>query len=168
MKALTRFFLLPLATLLLAGLAWSCSEDFLEVAPRGALDENVLSGEPGIEGVLLGAYAQLGGRGNYFAGASNWANGSIQGGEANKGTNDGDFTDINELVQYKLEATSRIPNDRWGGIFNGITRANAALKLLSISEDVQLSDADRARIEGEARFLRGHYYFQLKISLPHS
>jgi len=164
MKALTRFFLLPLATLLLAGLAWSCSEDFLEVAPRGALDENVLSGEPGIEGVLLGAYAQLGGRGNYFAGASNWDNGSIQGGEANKGTNDGDFTDINELVQYKLEATSRIPRDRWGGIFNGITRANAALKLLSISEDVQLSDADRARIEGEARFLRGHYYFQLKIS----
>lgn len=164
MKALTRFFLLPLATLLLAGLAWSCSEDFLEVAPRGALDENVLSGEPGIEGVLLGAYAQLGGRGNYFAGASNWANGSIQGGEANKGTNDGDFTDINELVQYKLEATSRIPNDRWNGLFNGITRANAALKLLTLSTDVQLSDADRARIEGEARFLRGHYYFQLKIS----
>lgn len=164
MKALTRFFLLPLASLLMAGLLWTCSEDFLEVAPRGALDENVLSSEPGIEGALLGAYSSLGGRGNYFSGASNWANGSIQGGEANKGTNDGDFTEINELVQYKLESTSRIPSDRWIGIFDGITRANSALKLLSISEDVQLTDADRARIEGEARFLRGHYYFQLKIS----
>lgn len=164
MKALNRFFLLPLATLLMAGLLWTCSEDFLEVAPRGALDETVLSSEVGIEGVLLGAYAQLGGRGNYFAGASNWVNGSIQGGEANKGTNDGDFTDINEAVQFKLETTSRIPRDRWNGIFNGITRANSALKLLSISTDPLLTDADRTRIEGEARFLRAHYYFQLKIS----
>jgi len=167
MKAITRFFLLPLASLLLAGLLWTCSEDFLEVAPRGALDENVLSAEPGIEGVLLGAYAQLGGRGNYFSGASNWANGSIQGGEANKGTNDGDFTDINELVQYKLEATSRIPNDRWGGLFNGITRANAALNLLlleQLSDNPQIAQGDADRIEGEARFLRAHYYFQLKIS----
>jgi hypothetical protein len=164
MKALTRFFLLPLASLLMASLLWTCSEDFLEVAPRGALDETVLSSEAGVEGALLGAYASLGGRGNYFSGASNWANGSIQGGEANKGTNDGDFTDINELVQYKLEATSRIPNDRWVGIYDGITRANSVLKLLSISTDVQLTAADRVRIEGEARFLRGHYYFQLKIS----
>ncbi|MFT5998940.1 MAG: hypothetical protein ACI81P_001396 [Neolewinella sp.] len=164
MKALNRFFLLPLATLLMAGLLWTCSEDFLEVAPRGALDETVLSSEVGIEGVLLGTYAQLGGRGNYFSGASNWANGSIQGGEANKGTNDGDFTDINELVQYQLESTSRIPGDRWSGIFNGISRANSVLKLLGISTDPLLTDADRTRIEGEARFLRAHYYFQLKIS----
>ncbi|TXF89902.1 RagB/SusD family nutrient uptake outer membrane protein [Neolewinella aurantiaca] len=164
MKALTRFFLLPLASLLMAGLLWTCSDDFLEVAPRGSLDENVLSSEAGIEGALLGAYSQLGGRGNYFSGASNWANGSIQGGEANKGTNDGDFTEINELVRYQLQSTSRIPSDRWIGIFDGITRANSALKLLSLSDDVQLTEADRARIEGEARFLRGHYYFQLKIS----
>jgi hypothetical protein len=164
MKALNRFFLLPLSMLLMAGLLWTCSEEFLEVAPRGSLDETVLSSETGIEGVLLGAYAQLGGRGNYFSGASNWANGSIQGGEANKGTNDGDFTDINELVQYQLESTSRIPSDRWSGIFDGVTRANSVLKLLSISTDPLLTDADRTRIEGEARFLRAHYYFQLKIS----
>ncbi len=117
-----------------------------------------------MEGALLGAYAQLGGRGNYFSSASNWANGSIQGGEANKGTNDGDFTDINELVQYRLQPTSRIPADRWNGLFDGITRANAVLSLLPISTDVLLTDEDRARLEGEARFLRGHYYFQLKIS----
>ena len=164
MKALSRFFLLPLATLTMACLLWACSEDFLEVAPRGALDTNVLSSEAGIEGTLVGAYSQLGGRGNYFSGASNWANGSIQGGEANKGTNDGDFTDINELVQYLLQSTSRIPSDRWSGLFDGVTRANSVLALLAVSEDPLLTEADRARIEGEARFLRGHYYFQLKIS----
>lgn len=155
---------MPLALLLTAGVLWTCSEDFLEVAPRGALDTNVLATEAGIDGTLIGAYAQLGGRGNYFSGASNWANGSIQGGEANKGTNDGDFTDINELVQYLLQSTSRIPADRWNGLFNGVARANSVLALLAASEDPLLTEADRARFEGEARFLRGHYYFQLKIS----
>ncbi len=164
MKALNRFFLLPLATLFMAGLLWTCSEDFLEVEPRGALGESILSSEAGIEGAVLGAYAQLGGRGNYFSGASNWANGSIQGGEANKGTNDGDFTDINEVVRYLLESTSRVPSDRWNGLFEGIARSNAALRLLSLSTDPLLTDADRARLESQARFLRGHYYFQLKIS----
>ncbi|MEM6770764.1 MAG: RagB/SusD family nutrient uptake outer membrane protein, partial [Bacteroidota bacterium] len=164
MKALTRFFFMPVALLVTACVLWACSEDFLEVAPRGALDTNVLSSEAGIDGTLIGAYSQLGGRGNYFSGASNWANGSIQGGEANKGTNDGDFTDINELVQYLLQSTSRIPSDRWRGLFEGVTRANSVLTLLAASEDPLLTDDDRARLEGEARFLRGHYYFQLKIS----
>ncbi|PHI18878.1 RagB/SusD family nutrient uptake outer membrane protein [Lewinellaceae bacterium SD302] len=164
MKAISRFFLLPVGALVLLSLLWACSEDFLEVAPRGALDTNVLSSKAGIDGTLIGAYSQLGGRGNYFSGASNWANGSIQGGEANKGTDDGDFNAINELVRYQLNATSRIPADRWNGLFNGIVRANSVLDLLAASEDPQLTAEDRTRFEGEARFLRGHYYFQLKIS----
>jgi len=142
----------------------TCSDDFLEVSPRGALDPSVLATEAGIEGALLGAYAQLGGRGNYFSGASNWVNGSIQGGEANKGTDDGDFVDINSVVQFKLGATSRVPSDRWNGLFEGVSRANAALALMAQTEDPLLTDEDRTRIEGEARFLRGHYYFQLEIS----
>lgn len=166
MKALTRFFLLPLASLLMAGLLWTCSEDFLEVSPRGALSPELLRGEAGIKNLLLGTYAQLGGRGNYFSGASNWVNGSIQGGEANKGTNDGDFTEINEAVRYQLQSTSRIPNDRWGGIFEGINRANETLDALVNTFDPisTFTQAERDAIEGEARFLRAHYYFQLKIS----
>jgi hypothetical protein len=166
MKALNRFFLLPLAALCMAGLLWTCSEDFLEVSPRGALSPELLRGEDGIQNLLLGTYAQLGGRGNYFSGASNWANGSIQGGEANKGTNDGDFTEINELVQYKLETTSRIPNDRWVGIFEGINRANETLDAVANTFDPisTFTQEERDGVEGQARFLRAHYYFQLKIS----
>lgn len=164
MKAFNRFIIVPLALCALALVLWACSDDFLEVAPRGALDFTVVSSEAGIDGTLVGAYAQLGGRGNYFSGASNWANGSIQGGEANKGTNDGDFTDFNDLVQYKLDATSRIPRDRWVGLFDGVVRANSVLDLLATSTDPLLTDENRVRYEAEARFLRGHYYFQLKIS----
>lgn len=142
----------------------SCSEDFLEVAPTGSLNESVLSSPAGIDGLLIGAYSQLGGRGNYFAGASNWVNGSIQGGDANKGTETGDFTDINEVVQYQLSPTSRVPSDRWAGLFEGVARSNAALKVATTSEDPTVTDAFRTRAIGEGRFLRGHYYFQLEIS----
>ncbi|CAH0999014.1 hypothetical protein LEM8419_00307 [Neolewinella maritima] len=164
MQLYKRLPLLFVGSLLVGGLLWTCSDDFLEVSPKGALAPSVLATEAGIEGVLLGAYAQLGGRGNYFGGSSNWANGSIQGGEANKGTDDGDFSDINELVRYQLQPTSRIPADRWNGLFEGVSRSNQVLELLSLSEDPLLTDADRTRIEGEARFLRAHYYFQLQIS----
>lgn len=164
MQSFKRSSRILLGVLLIGGFLWTCSDEFLDVSPRGALAPEVLATKAGIEGVVLGAYAQLGGRGNYFGGASNWANGSIQGGDANKGTNDGDFTDINDLVQYKLTTTSRIPADRWVGLFEGVARANAALDLLAVSTDPLLKDEDRARLEAEARFLRAHYYFQLQIS----
>ena len=153
-----------MGALLLGGLLWACSDEFLEVSPRGALAPQVLATQAGIEGVLLGAYAQLGGRANYFGGASNWTSGSIQGGEANKGTEDGDFTAINEVVRYSLSPTSQVPNDAWNGNFEGVTRANAALDLLSqAGDDSDVTEAARQRLSAQARFLRGHYYFQLQI-----
>ncbi len=166
MQSYTKFSRVLLGVMLVGGLLWTCSDEFLEVSPRGALAPEVLATEAGVEGVILGAYAQLGGRSNYFGGASNWANGSVYGGEANKGTNDGDFTAINDLVQYKLTPTSSIPADRWRGLFEGVTRANAALDLLSqAAENEQITAPETLqRLEAEARFLRGHYYFQLQIS----
>ena len=142
----------------------ACKKEFLEIAPTGQLTEEVLSGKKGIEGVLIGAYSMLGGRGNYFGGASNWANGSIQGGEANKGTNAGDFNDINFVQRFELQPTSRVNGDRWGPIYEGISRANTVLKLVAASTDPSLTDADKTRLSAEARFLRGHYYFELKKS----
>ncbi|MCB0610300.1 MAG: RagB/SusD family nutrient uptake outer membrane protein, partial [Lewinella sp.] len=124
----------------------------------------VLNSKKGVEGLLIGAYSMLGGRGNYFSGASNWANGSIQGGEANKGTNAGDFNDINFVQRFELNSTSRVPGDRWNGLYEGVSRTNAVLKQLAKVTDPTLTDADRTRITAEARFLRAHYYFQLKIS----
>ena len=165
MQSFLRFFALP--GLALVGLAflWACSEDFLEVEPTGSLNQNVLANVDGVDGLLIGAYAQLNGRGNWFGGASNWANGSIQGGDANKGTNDGDFTQINDLVRYQLSPTSQIPSDRWNALFEGVSRSNSVLTLLPIAGENDSRVAGQAgRLEGEARFLRGHYYFSLKLA----
>lgn len=142
----------------------ACKKDFLTITPTGQLTEDVLSSKKGIDGVLIGAYGMLGGRGNYFGGASNWTNGSIQGGEANKGTNAGDFNDINFVQRFELQPSSRVNSDRWGPLYEGISRSNTTLKLAAGSTDPTLTDADRTRIIAEARFLRGHYYFELKKS----
>ncbi|MCB9280526.1 MAG: RagB/SusD family nutrient uptake outer membrane protein [Lewinellaceae bacterium] len=161
MKSLINKFVLVLALALIVG---ACKDSYLEIPPTGQLTEEVLNSKKGVEGLLIGAYSMLGGRGNYFSGASNWANGSIQGGEANKGTNAGDFNDINFVQRFELNSTSRVPGDRWNGLYEGVSRTNAVLKQLAKVTDPTLTDADRTRITAEARFLRAHYYFQLKIS----
>jgi hypothetical protein len=142
----------------------ACKKEFLQVTPTGQLTEDVLASKKGVEGLLIGAYGMLGGRGNYFGGASNWTNGSIQGGDANKGTNAGDFNDINPIQRFETTPTSRVVADRWGPLYEGISRCNATIKIATNSTDPTLTAADKTRITAEARFLRGHYYFELKKS----
>lgn len=140
----------------------ACKKEFLDVAPTGQLTEQVLSSKKGVDGLLVGAYGMLSGRWNFFSGASNWATGSVQGGEANKGTNAGDFNDINPLQRFELLTTARVPSDRWGGVFEGVSRSNTVLRVLNASKDPSITEADRKRISAEAHFLRAHFYFELK------
>ena len=64
----------------------SCSDEFLEVAPAGSLSQAELTTLSGLEGTLIGTYAQLLGRSGFYTGANNWFWGSVMGGDANKGT----------------------------------------------------------------------------------
>jgi hypothetical protein len=115
----------------------------------------------GIDGVLIGAYSSLNGTfGNRFESPSHWVTGSIAGGEANKGTDPGDYSSINPVQRYETDATQGDLNQLWRGRFDGVSRANSVLKLIAMSET--LSAADAARLSGEARLLRGHFYFDLK------
>lgn len=140
----------------------SCSEDFLEVAPTGQLAESTLANKAGIEGLLIGAYATLNGEfGNRFEGPNRWVTGGIMGGDANKGTDPGDYSSINPIQRYEISATNGDINNLWIGRYEGISRANYVLRLLPLAEDVLAEDA--TRIAAEARMLRGHFYFELKI-----
>ncbi len=143
---------------------WTCQDDYLEIAPTGSLTEQVLSSKKGIEGLLIGTYSMLGGRGSWFGGASNWAHGSIQAGDANKGTNSGDFPSINEVQRFELIPTSSVPTDKWRIAYEGISRANAVLKQLASTTDPAVTADDKKRVSAEARLLRGHFYFELKRS----
>lgn len=140
----------------------SCSEDFLVVEPTGQLGESTLANKAGIEGLLIGAYATLNGEfGNRFEGPNRWVTGGIMGGDANKGTDPGDYSSINPIQRYEISPTNGDINSLWRGRYEGISRANYVLRLLPEAADVSQEAA--ARIAGEARMIRGHMYFDLKI-----
>lgn len=146
-----------------AGLAFaavSCKDSFLEIPPTGQISESQLTSKDGIEGSLIAVYSNLNGRANRMASATNWVWGSIRGGDANKGTDPGDFSTINPVQRFETLPTLDVVNDNWRGNYEGIARANNVLRLVA-KADPSVSEADKKRITAEARFLRAHYYFQL-------
>ena len=150
---------LVIALLITGG--YSCKDSFLEVLPTSSLAEAQLTSTAGLEGVLIGAYAQLSGLGNYAAGPSNWVFGSIRGGDANKGTDPGDFSDINPVQRFEITPTIGFPTGLYQGHFEGVARTNILLALLKKAQP-SVKTEDIKRMEAEARFIRGHFYFQLK------
>jgi len=131
------------------------------VAPTGVLTKDVLGSKAGIDGLLVGGYAQLNGRGNRLGGSTNWVHGSIRGGDANKGTDPGDFSEINVSQRFEIISTDRIPADKWRGNFTGVSRANQIIAVALASEDPSVSEDFRKNSVAQAKFLRAHFYFEL-------
>lgn len=151
---------LAIAFLLMLGI--SCSDEFIEVPPANSLAGPLLENQDGVEGLLIGVYSALNGVfGNRFEGPNHWVTGSIMGGEANKGTDAGDYSTINPIQRYEIDPTNGDINNLWRGRFEGISRANNVLNVLVTAGDKVLPAA-AVRIAGEARLLRGHFYFDLK------
>lgn len=61
-----------------------------------------------------------------------------------------------QFESYNLEATNGIVQDYYNSFYNIIFRANIVLDNIGVA-----SDANRAKIEGEAKFLRAYAYFNL-------
>jgi hypothetical protein len=147
-----------IVTVSLLTVAFSCKDSFLDIPATASLSEAQLTSKAGVEGALIGAYSALNAKGYSRLGApNNWVYGSIMGGESNKGTDPGDYTAINPMQRYEVDATNGDVNDTWRPNYEGISRCYATIRLANVS--TALSDADKKRIIGEARFLRGHYYF---------
>ena len=150
-----------ITTLAVASITFSCKDSFLEVLPTGSLGEAQLTSKAGVEGTLLGAYSMMLGKNfSRLAGPNNWVFGSIMGGDANKGTDPGDFTSINPIQRYEADATNGEITSTWLAKYEGISRTNSTIRLANKS--TVLSADDKKRIIGEARFIRGHFYFELK------
>ncbi|MCC5915377.1 MAG: RagB/SusD family nutrient uptake outer membrane protein, partial [Balneolaceae bacterium] len=139
-------------------------DGFLSVPAKGSLSEDVLADAQGVNTLLIGAYgaldaAELPG----FAWATsphNWIYGSVVGGDAHKGSEPGDQSAINPMMRGQFSTTEGFFNDKWVALYEGISRTNAVLRILEDVED--MTEAEKNRVEAEARFLRGHYYFELR------
>tara|TARA_R110000737_G_scaffold250286_3_gene260044 strand:+ start:3884 stop:5635 length:1752 start_codon:yes stop_codon:yes gene_type:complete len=138
-----------------------CKDEFLEIAPTGTLARAQLTSAKGLNAALIAAYSQVNGRGGRMSSPSNWVWGSIRGGEHNKGTDPGDFSDINPIQRYEYLPTQGVINGAYSGWYEGVARCNNVLALLS-DADADVSEETKTAIEAQAKFLRGHYYFELK------
>jgi hypothetical protein len=140
---------------------FSCS-DFLDVAPKGVLSEAQVSDASVVDNTVNAAYASLG-NDHYDTPFSLWPYGDVRSGDAYKGGRDeGDIQDFYFLETFKNVRTDMGELDGlWFKLYVGISRANSSLRVLN-----SLNEADfplKKVRQAEVRFLRAHFYFQLKI-----
>lgn len=143
----------------------ACNKDFLNKQPLGALSEEVLATPAGVDGLLVGAYSalrgvNLGSSTPWSASPTNWIFGSVAGGDAHKGSDAGDQAPINPIATWSVTPANPMVADKWIVMYAGIDRVNAVFKVLP--KVTSLTDAEVKNIGGQAHFLRGHYYFELK------
>ncbi|UGU17630.1 RagB/SusD family nutrient uptake outer membrane protein [Sinomicrobium kalidii] len=166
-KRIGRFYV-PVLTLLLL---FSCADSFLDQPALGSLEDSVLdeTDQAGVEKLLIGAYAALDGQGDdealgggnpWEAAPDNWIYGAVAGGTASKGSFGGDQPAIDPIAKFSSDPSNGFFNSKWKALFEGVKRCNNTLHYLNNAPDV--SETDRKNITGQARFLRGHYYFELK------
>lgn len=148
---------------LFGGVLWACKSDFLEEEPKGFLSGSTLANAAGVEAALIGAYAVLDGHNdganNWTANPNDWILGSITSDDAYKGSEQTDFPEMTQLEIYTWDAGNSQLNPKWVMSYEGVVRANSTLSLLAQATDID--EDDRKRIEGEARFLRAYYHFEL-------
>ena len=154
-KRIISYCLVGLLTVTIA-----CQDSFLDVAPTGSLSQNELSSQQGLEGSLVATYSYLLGRSGFYSDASNWFWGSVMGGDANKGSDPGDQSQVNEIQLYQAQTNNISILQKYQATWEGVARANSTLELIDISETA--TEEAKTRIEAEVKFLRGHYYFDLK------
>ncbi|HTF18928.1 MAG TPA: RagB/SusD family nutrient uptake outer membrane protein [Chryseolinea sp.] len=148
------------STMALATMMYACSDSFLEVPPAGSLDGNLLNTALGIETAMIATYSTVNGRENRMGSPSNWVWGSIRGGEANKGTDPGDFQTINPIQRFEYLSTLDVVRDKYNANYELAARANGILRiLLEPGEDI--TPAMITSYSAQARFLRAHAYFEL-------
>lgn len=157
--------------LLLTGV--SCSDSFLDTPPPGTYSDASLQNLKGVEGMLISTYAALDGSyfeswdNNYFnqvGGASNWVWGSIKAGDAYTGTEPSDGIDQKPVERHETQPSNGTLLNKWRGSYDGVAHANQTLRTFyGAVASGEISDpATMARIEGEARFLRAHFHFEVQ------
>lgn len=159
MKIYNKFMLALAGTAMLA----SCSGDFLDETAQGIISSEQLTTAETVDQMCNAAYSTLGNVIWSKPTASLWHLGSVRSGDAYKGG--GGAADCGNIHQYEMYVTNTVDNgwtnNLWVEYYKKISRVNEALTRLNglTTEDMPLRDQRIA----EMKFLRGHYYFDLKI-----
>lgn len=147
-----------------------CSKGFLNKPALGSLVGPQISNTQGVAALVIGAYAALDGQGQsntaigggdpWQASPSNWIYGSVAGGDSHKGSSIGDQPPIVPIANAQFDPSNGFFNNKWRALYEGVTRANLVLATIAISPSVKATD--KKEFASEAKFLRAHYYFELR------
>lgn len=153
-------------TFILATLVASC-KNYLNETPQGAISKSDLTSPANTDAMVIAAYSCLGNDYYFYPYSSMWAYGSIRSGDAYKGGSGAG--DVAEFNQYEVFSNSTITNGSGDNVFYrlyvGVARCNTALTLVEGQDPANYPQ--KIQREAELKFLRGHFYFLLKILFNH-
>ena len=143
------------------GFLVSCSDSFLEMAPKSTISSDQLQTPENAESMVIAAYSELG-NDHYTAPNSLWPYADITSGDAYKGGGGtGDIWEFNFMELFAFNTTDNpLIDQKWYRLYVGIGRANEALKV--INELTPEEFPNKTERQAEMRFLRAHHYFILK------
>lgn len=162
-KKVTMYWLraLPLAILSFAVIISGCEKQ-LDVMPKSVVSEQQINTADGAEKLVIAAYAQLG-NDHYNQPFSLWEFGDVRADDAYKGGRDAADIQNFHFIEtwYNTLVNFEEVDALWYNMYIGVSRTNAALNAIeSLSETAYPKKNQRI---AEMRFLRGHWYFQLKV-----
>lgn len=139
----------------------SCKKSFLDVAPQGQItEEQALIDPDAADKMVTGVYNTLyfGGFGNTTVGFLMAFAGDVTSDNSDKGSTTGDYSAGGQLDNFTFTPVNDIFNNLWAGHYQAIVRANKAIDILNKGT---YDEGIKKRLLGEARFIRGLYYFNL-------
>ncbi|WP_345331177.1 RagB/SusD family nutrient uptake outer membrane protein [Mucilaginibacter defluvii] len=157
-------YILPV--LMVCLLTTSCKK-FLDEQPQGTVSGDDLNTPENVDKMLISAYSALG-NDAFTAPYSNlWSYGSVRSGDAYKGGDGpGDVGDFHAYETFALNRVDLGASDvTWFRLYIGVGRANDALTRINTMTEADYPN--KTARQAEARFLRGHFYFLLKILYKH-
>ncbi|KAA6338646.1 RagB/SusD family nutrient uptake outer membrane protein [termite gut metagenome] len=135
----------------------SCGEDFLYKEQQGSLSVDQLDNAQGVELWVANAYANLT-EADWGASIFNWALSGMYGGDANKGSDPGDQSVLNEMEMYNTMSTNGYLNEKWKWTYKGSKRVALALQAVNKATDMDASIKNTRM--GELYYLRAMFYFE--------
>lgn len=148
---------------------YSCGDDFSETPAVGALSDDALANTTGVNLLLTGAYSVLDGQRNNSPGNGFGVSGDnwwldVMSDDAHKGSNDADQEELFQLEINDIRTVNGYFRSKFAALYAGVNRSNAALNVIAGIDTSGLLESEATKLlqqEGEAKFLRAHYYFEL-------
>lgn len=155
-KYINRFTALALGSVATLGL-WSCSDEFLDRAPKGELtSDNFFRDAAQAEQAVNAIYSHLR---NFNVHVFSYIGiTDIASDDADKGSVPGDAGFLQDVNDFTFDANNGAVTGVWSGYYQGVFRAN---QVLANIDRIEMDEELKTRLTAEARFLRAYFYFFL-------